>query len=1147
MRIDFGGILDAIPNMVWAMPCKGGIEYANQLWVDYTGRDPTTSPNLKWQDVLDPAELSAVLERCQAIHASGEPGDMDARMRRSDGAWRRFRIRWTPLATDGGIAMWCGVATSIDSFDVAVADEPSMRDFQLDVDSIPVPVAVTTPSGEIEGLNRTAISYFGMSLDDLKSLKASGVVDPDDLKNAIFGELAAYLSGHPDDVERRQLCTDGPHRRHNVVGLPLRNKSGEIERWLHLLINIEDPRRVQDQQKTRESNLLETINALPTTAWSTRPDGYCDFLSDRWLDYAGITFKEAEGWGWARIIHPADVGPLSEVWTECLATGDPVDVEARMRGRDGEYRWFLFRANPLRDEHGAIVKWYGTNIDIEDRKRAEEALIESERDARSIFNRIPALLATNGPNGENDGLNDQFRTYLGLSGNSAKSWRTDGIVHPDDLAMVIATIERSGATGEPSQFECRLRGADGTYRWFLRRSLPFRDNQGNIARWYSVCTDIHDRRVAEEKLRESERQLRLIVETIPGLVVVFGPEGDTVGANDQTLAYAGQTFEEFKNWAINDTAHPDDLASAMASFMRSLASGEPYEFEVRLRRHDGIYRWFQIRGRPARDNSGIITHWHALMTDIDDRKRAEEALARSERELSLIVHNMAGMIAIFTPDALLDGCNQQLLDYFQLPLIGIATWATNGMVHPEDLQHCIDSFMGSIASGDPYDFETRFRRFDGVYRWFHIRGHPVRDEKGRILRWYGLLIDIDDRKRMEDELRRKELFLADAARISKTGYCSWRVGSEEIEFSEESYKIFQTDPTQPMTVGLCRLRTHPDDISTLHQVMEDADVEGSTFDYQVRLVMPEQTIKHIHVVQNNFRNENGDLILRGVVQDVTARHLADEALGKLRSELAHISRIATLGAFTASIAHEVNQPLSGIVTNASTCLRMLAAVPPNIDVAIETARRTIRDGNRAAAVIARLRALFTKQTVAFGAVDLSDAAREVITLSSSDLQRGGVVLHTELTKGLPPVYGDRVQLQQVVLNLIRNAIDAMGEIHERPKHLVISTHRDEANRIRLSVQDTGVGLSEDEADRIFQPFYTTKSEGMGIGLSISRSIIENHNGMLSAHRNDGPGTTVSFSVPIYADEEYPVLREYDPNKRSAERSEGLEPHSSSPR
>jgi PAS domain S-box-containing protein len=1119
MAIDFGGILDAIPNMVWAMPSEGGIEYANQLWVDYTGRDPTTSPNLQWQDVLDPADLSTILERCQAIHASGVPGNMEARMRRSDGAWRRFRIRWTPLAAGSGIATWCGVATGINSLDVAVADEPSKLDFQVDVDRIPVPVAVTTPSGEIEGLNRPAILYFGIRLDDVKNQKASDVVHPDDLKNSIFGELAAHISSRPYIAESRQLRDDGVYRWHNVLGFPLRNRSGEIERWFHFLIDIEDRREVQDQSKARERHLLETINALPTTAWSTRPDGYCDFLSDRWLDYAGFTFEQAEGWGWARTIHPADVGALSEVWTTCLATGDPVDVEARMRGRGGEYRWFIFRANPLRDEQGKIVKWYGTNIDIEDRKRAEEALIESEQDARSIFNRIPALLATNGPNGENDGLNDQFRKYLGLSGTSARNWRTDGIVHPDDLPMVIAAIERSGATGEPTQFECRLRGADGAYRWFLRRSLPFRDINGDIARWYSVCTDIDDRRVAEEKLRESERQLRLIVETIPGLVVVFGPDGDTVGANDQTLAYVGQTFEEFRNWAINGTAHPDDLASAMASFTRSLAGGEPYEFEVRLRRHDGIYRWFQIRGRPARDNSDIITHWHALMTDIDDRKRAEEALARSERELSLIVHNMAGMIAIFTPDALLDGCNQQLLDYFQLPMEGIATWATNGMVHPEDLQHCIDSFTGSIASGEPYDFETRFRRFDGVYRWFHIRGHPVRDEKGCILRWYGLLIDIDDRRRMEDELRRKESFLADAARISQTGYCSWKVGTEEIEFSEESYKIFQTDPTKPMTVGLCRLRTHPDDIPTLHRVMEEADVVGSTFDYQVRLVMPDQSIKHIRVVQNNFRNENGDLILRGIVQDVTARHLADEALGNLRSELAHISRVATLGAFTASIAHEVNQPLSGIVTNASTCLRMLAAVPPNIDVAIETARRTIRDGNRAADVIARLRALFTKQTVAFGAVDLVDAAREVITLSSSDLQRGGVVLHTELTKGLPPVYGDRVQLQQVALNLIRNAIDAMGEIRERPKRLVISTHRDEANRIRLSVQDTGVGLGEDEEDRIFETFYTTKSDGMGIGLAVSRSIIENHNGMLSAQRNDGPGTTVSFSVPIYADVE----------------------------
>jgi signal transduction histidine kinase len=216
---------------------------------------------------------------------------------------------------------------------------------------------------------------------------------------------------------------------------------------------------------------------------------------------------------------------------------------------------------------------------------------------------------------------------------------------------------------------------------------------------------------------------------------------------------------------------------------------------------------------------------------------------------------------------------------------------------------------------------------------------------------------------------------------------------------------------------------------------------------------------------------------------------------------------------TASIAHEINQPLSGIITNASTCLRMLAADPPNIEGACETARRTIRDGNRASDVITRLRALFGKKDTATESVDVNEATREVIALSLGELQRSRVILRAELADDLPPVTGDRVQLQQVILNLVRNASDAMSGVDDRPRQLVIRTERDEDDRVRLIVQDTGVGFDPQAAGRLFEAFYTTKNGGMGIGLSVSRSIIESHHGRLWAAPNDGPGVTFSFSIP----------------------------------
>jgi C4-dicarboxylate-specific signal transduction histidine kinase len=240
---------------------------------------------------------------------------------------------------------------------------------------------------------------------------------------------------------------------------------------------------------------------------------------------------------------------------------------------------------------------------------------------------------------------------------------------------------------------------------------------------------------------------------------------------------------------------------------------------------------------------------------------------------------------------------------------------------------------------------------------------------------------------------------------------------------------------------------------------------------------------------------------------------AQEELRNTQADLAHMIRVTTMGELTASIAHEVNQPLAGMVTNASTCLRMLAADPPNVDGARETARRTIRDGNRMSDVIARLRALYSKKDATTEPMDLNEAARDVVALSLSELQRDRVILRLELAEDLPLVTGDRVQLQQVILNLLRNASDAMSEVDDRPRLMLIRTERDEDDRARLTVKDAGVGFDPQGADRLFKAFYTTKADGMGIGLSVCRSIIESHHGRLWATLNDGPGAAFSFVIP----------------------------------
>jgi len=457
--------------------------------------------------------------------------------------------------------------------------------------------------------------------------------------------------------------------------------------------------------------------------------------------------------------------------------------------------------------------------------------------------------------------------------------------------------------------------------------------------------------------------------------------------------------------------------------------------------------------------------------------------------------------------------NSQIIEYCGLPLEAMKHWGSNGIVHTEDVPRIVPVFTHAITTGVPYDFEARIRRFDGIYRWFQVRGRPLRDVDGRIARWYVLLTDIHELKCAQEELRREHAFLATVQQLSATGGFYWWPATGKVFWSEQVYRIFEIDPAVPLTTELRQSRIHPDDLPAHRETVERAIREARDFEYEVRLLLPDNSVKYVNALAQATRDAEGNLFYVGAVQDVTQRRLSDFALNKVRSELAHIARVTTLSALTASIAHEVNQPLSGVVTNASTCLRMLGADPPNIAGARETARRTIRDGNRAAEVVTRLRALYSGRETKPEPVDLNEAAREVISLSLSELQRHGVVVRTEFADHLAPVMGDRVQLQQVVLNLLRNASDAMSTVDDRPRELLVKTEPHERDAVRLSVRDAGVGFEPEAADKLFGAFYTTKPEGMGMGLSVSRSIIERHRGRLWAARNAGPGATFAFVVP----------------------------------
>ena len=745
---------------------------------------------------------------------------------------------------------------------------------------------------------------------------------------------------------------------------------------------------------------------------------------------------------------------------------------------------------------------------------ANETLRESERSSRLVVDSIPGPVALLTAAGEVEFANRQILEYTGQPLEELKQWGTNGTVHPEDLPHVIQVFTQSIGSGNPYEIAQRLRRSDGAYRWFQNSGFPLRDTSGRIMRWCVLLTDIDERKRAEDALRESERESRLIVDSIPGLVATFTPAGEVEFVNRQVLEYYGKTLEELKRWETTDATYPEDRPRAVEHFTHSIASGNPFEFEVRTRRFDGVYRWFQSRGFPLRDTNGHIVRWYNLLIDIDERKRAEEALAASERHLKLLIDTIPALAWSARPDGSAEFFNQLYLDFIGLSAEQASGWGWTAAVHPEDLKGLAATWQHIMASEAPGETEARLRRYDGDYRWFMFRVNPLRDETGTIVKWYGVNTDIEDRKGAEEELRRSERglrqmtetipeMLWSATPDGAIDYCNTRF-LNYTGFSEE----------EVMGAGWQKT-IHPDDAARVAPVWMSCVASGAQYRVEVRTFhATDGTYRLCAVTALPLLDEHGHILKwHGTIVDMHDWKQAQEEIRNTQAALAHVTRVMTMSELTASIAHEVNQPLSGIITNANTCLRMLNANPPDVEGARETARRTIRDGNRAADVIVRLRALFSKKEFSLEPMDLNEATREVIALTLSDLQRNRVLLQSELAQDLPRIVGDRLQLQQVILNLLRNASDAMVGVGDRPRQLLIRTEGEDGDRVRVSVRDAGVGIDAQSMNKLFDAFYTTKSEGMGIGLSVSRSIIERHHGRLWAEPNDGPGATFSFSIP----------------------------------
>jgi PAS domain S-box-containing protein len=543
--------------------------------------------------------------------------------------------------------------------------------------------------------------------------------------------------------------------------------------------------------------------------------------------------------------------------------------------------------------------------------------------------------------------------------------------------------------------------------------------------------------------------------------------------------------------------HADDAALVSRTIERAARDGNDFDFEHRLQLPDGSIKHVHVVAHASTGEWGGVEFIGAV-TDVTAAREASE-------QIRLMIDAVPALIWTARADGGLEFASQRWLDYAGVTL---ATKLEDpaAQYHPDDIERVRRTWKAAVEEGAPFETETRVRRFDGEYRWFLSRAYPLLDHSGNVLGWYGNDIDIHDRKCAEQALKRQANLLEqthDAILVWELPgpIVYWNRGAEQLYgFSVEEavgrvgHELLRTE--HPMTVELFEVVLQRDGSWT-------GELIHTTRDGRRILVESRQVA---------LTESDGRKLVLETNRDITGRKEADDAVRKAQAELAHVARVTTLGEMAASIAHEVDQPLSGVVINAKACLRFLAASPPNLDEVRDGLTRITRDGRRASDVIGRIRSLARRTGIEKEAVDINRVIRDVVALAEGEARRIRAQLRTDLSVNLPRVLGDPVQLQQVVLNLIVNGLEAMHAVVDRPRQVIVATERDGADHVRVAVQDSGPGIDPQVTNRIFDAFYTTKPGGMGMGLSISRSIVEQHGGRLWVAPNDGPGTTFQFTV-----------------------------------
>jgi PAS domain S-box-containing protein len=872
--------------------------------------------------------------------------------------------------------------------------------------------------------------------------------------------------------------------------------------------------RTEKTLTTSEQELRLLVEAIPTLVWRAGPDGNIEYVNKRVLDYFGAPLGDIIGWGWMDKVHPDDVAFKVRTWLQNLESGKPHDVICRFRGADGGYRWFEVRGEPLRANDGAVLSWYGVLIEIDDRRRAEEALRESEYKLRQIIETVPSLLWSVGPNGEQTQLNQRALDYIGVRYEDLLRLGWTHFIHPDDLSETARAFSDAIETGTSFQAVHRLRRADGKYFWHHARSEPLRDGQGRVIQWYGLTVDIDEGKRAEDRLRRSEAYLAEAQRLSHTGSFGWTPSTGELHWSDETFRILGYdpslmpTIER-----VLQRIHPDDLAMVRQILDETSRSGK-IDNRHRLLLPEGSVKFVHVLGHALKDANGNLEIVGAVM-DVTENTCLYRDLTEREAKVRRLVD--ANIIGVYIGD--LNGRILEANDAF-LRIVGY---------------DCEDVTAGRVNWRDltPQDWRERDAQWieekERTAVRLPIEKEYLRKDGSRVPVLVGaatfeganqgvaFVLDLTERKKADERLRVSEARLAEAQRLSHSGVAAYNETSI-LHGSEETYRIWGFDPAQGVpSREAVNQRMHPDDRDRVLAEVRRAVSERRDYSIEYRLLLPDGTAKHLESIGRPLFSAGGELVEIVVTHlDVTERKRAEdehERLRQLEADLAHMNRVSMMGELAASLAHEITQPIAAARNNARAALNFLDKQPADMDEVKEALGCVVGDADRAGVIVDRMRDHIKKAPPRKHRFDLNEAINEVIMLARSAIAENGASVKTRLTEGLALVDGDRVQLQQVILNLVLNAAEAMSGVDVGARELLISTEQSRTNGVLVAVRDSGAGIDPEHIERVFHAFYTTKSGGVGMGLSICRSIIDAHRGRLWADVNEPRGAVFRFTLP----------------------------------